>query len=317
MKKINFKNISVKTCDCKYYQYDSRVKQNKQPTEESEMESYEIYKNLDIEDMQGEIWKHCDENKQMVYEVSNMGRIKSTDKRNGKSKIKKQAIHAIEKRLLVGLANNKTHWVARVVAEAFIPNLENKPTVNHINIDNLTPEQNKLDNRVVNLEFATRLEQMEHAWRTGLITAEKLSTPVVVLDTNGLFISEHSSFKDVLNNCDGLLKRYNEKTVIKGNTIVMHKDYYEELSEDEIFIIATHCFELMLSQMYEIDGVAVDNSLIATEMLNCSRQNLHEQTSHKFTANIKGKNVSRLIKRMTVTQEKSKEEHIYEQITIK
>lgn len=49
----------------------------------------------------------------------------------------------------------------RLVALAFIPNPDNKETVNHIN-------GIKTDNDVQNLEWATRREQTEHMWRTGL-----------------------------------------------------------------------------------------------------------------------------------------------------
>lgn len=67
--------------------------------------------------------------------------------------------------------NGKKYLLHRLLAQAFIPNPNGKPQVNHI-------DGNPRNNRLDNLEWVTRSENQLHAYRLGLQVGYKKPTPL-------------------------------------------------------------------------------------------------------------------------------------------
>lgn len=110
------------------------------------------------------------------YQVSNEGNIRSLDRisTNGKKTkglILKQHKNIKTGYMYVGLCKNgkrKLHSVHRLVANAFIDNLNNLETVNHKN-------EIKTDNRAVNLEWMTLGDNLRYGTHTLRATLNKPS----------------------------------------------------------------------------------------------------------------------------------------------
>lgn len=94
-----------------------------------------------------------------LYKVSSYGRIK----RNGRLKTFRVDRGGYYTVWLSKESEQKNYKVHRLVAQAFIPNPQNKLTVNHI-------DGNKQNNFVENLEWATHSENIIHANKMGLRT---------------------------------------------------------------------------------------------------------------------------------------------------
>jgi hypothetical protein len=80
-------------------------------------------------------------------------------------------------------SNNERYrkFVHRLVAESFVPGFDYGLDVNHI-------DGNKRNNYEENLEWVTRRENIQHAWRTGLSQSGK-AKKVIVVETGDVFNS--------------------------------------------------------------------------------------------------------------------------------
>ena len=153
----------------------------------------EIYKNLSLEDLPGEVWKEIPDTNGLYF-VSNLGRIKSIDKykffKDGrkpfvlKGRIIKQFpnwqgyLHCC---ILNGNGGKKHISVHKVVCNVFNPNPNNYPCVNH-------KDENKQNKRWDNLEHCTYSYNITYGSRKG----EK-DIPIFQYNLNGEYIRKFNS----------------------------------------------------------------------------------------------------------------------------
>lgn len=141
----------------------------------------------------GEIFKDI-KGYEGLYQVSNLGKVKSLPKIRGngngyiqEERILKSGINT-KGYLKVVLLNNKKRsdkLVSRLVAIAFIPNPENKRTVNH-------KKGIIIDNRSSELEWATYSENHLHAYKK-LGRKSHFNKPILQFTKEGVFLYEYES----------------------------------------------------------------------------------------------------------------------------
>ena len=157
-----------------------------------------------------EIWKPVNGFEEK-YEISNLGRIKNIKTNQILKMTNKYGDYfAI---ILYDKTHKKSTRIHRLVAETFIPNPLNLKEVNHI-------DGNKQNNRVDNLEWCTRSENINHALVNGLSNMDHLNKY-----NKNKFANKYGKIfqcdksKQILNVFKNLEEAYNKTGVCKRNIL--------------------------------------------------------------------------------------------------
>lgn len=156
-----------------------------------------IYNALKSDYQKKEIWKDV-VGYEGLYQVSNYGRVKSLNYSNQYKSFVRNRILKLSTNhkgyvcVSIGYKPRRTCTVHRLVAQAFIPNPNKLPQVNH-------KDGNKQNNVVSNLEWCDNDFNMNHAKINGLLNGRtnKLKKQIEQYSLNDEFISKWASAKDV------------------------------------------------------------------------------------------------------------------------
>lgn len=155
---------------------------------------------MEDKDFEDEIWMDIP-NYEGYYQASNYGRVKRLSRvayrNNGKSPNAKyyidEKIKKIQKQtqgysqvVLYKNGKFKTIRLNTLIAKMFVPNLDNKLYVNHI-------DGNKDNNRADNLEWCTASENVLHAYQTGL--CHHYTKKIAQIDENQNVVCVYDSIK--------------------------------------------------------------------------------------------------------------------------
>lgn len=111
-----------------------------------------------LESLPGELWRYVQDTGDR-YCISTLGRLMTTGYKGGKAHIIMKPARdprGYMKTIIIRNGKNASISIHRLVAQAFIPNPNNWPQVNHI-------DYNPSNNRLENLEWCTAKMNMRHS----------------------------------------------------------------------------------------------------------------------------------------------------------
>jgi hypothetical protein len=138
-----------------------------------------VFKYAEVQDLESEEWRDL-EIAGKVLKVSSLGRVKSS-----RHLLKTQVISGYQ-RVRCKKTPNISAMVHRLVAQAFIPNPDNKPFVNHKDSD-------RCNNAASNLEWCTSSENIQHSFAHGKSRSRLKSVLQYDMDMN--LLARHESVK--------------------------------------------------------------------------------------------------------------------------
>lgn len=116
----------------------------------------------------------------------------------------------------------KTHFIHRLVAEAYIPNPEGKETVNHI-------DEDKENNHYSNLTWMTRAENIAYGTRTAR-AAEACKKPVRCVETGEVYESVKAAAAAIDRNPTNISAVLHGRAMTSGG---YHWEYVEVKENEE------------------------------------------------------------------------------------
>ena len=222
------------------------------------------------------------------YLISSFGRCVSKERvilmKNGMIYHRKRQLllpHDNGNGYLAYLIDGKHRYIHRLVAQAFIPNPDNKEQVDHI-------DGNKSNNHLDNLRWTTRSENLRNPVTYPHMSEVQEKKEIVILDADGKIIHEgigiHATCKEFglsASSVKACLNKKRNNISFKGFQFIFKEDYYPT---NDYMLYARHNFgyDFVLNQLIVVvfsNGVLFDvfpSASICGSHFNICRESINQ-----------------------------------------